>query len=157
MAVDAFLKIDGIDGESRDEAHKDSIEVESFSWGVSQSGSFAFGGGGGSGKAQFQDLHFTSKTSKASPKLFLKCATGEHIKEATITFRRAAGQQDFMFIKLTDVLISSYQTSGNGDVPDDAASLAFAKVNFSFSPQDATGKLLPAVNAGWDLKANKAV
>ena len=157
-AVDYFLKIDGIEGDSTDDKHRNEIEVESFSWGLSQSGSFGAGGGASTGKVQFQDFHFTAKTSKASPKLFLKCATGEHIKEATITCRRAGeSQQDFMFIKMNDVLISSYQTSGNGDVPDDASSLAFAKVNFSFAPQGQDGKLLPAVNAGWDLKANKAV
>ena len=88
MAFDAFLKIDGIDGESTDKFHPGEIEISSFSWGVTQTGSIGSGGGGGAGKASFQDLHFSSSISKASPNLMIACATGEHIKEATLTVRK---------------------------------------------------------------------
>src|SRR5438093_11041139 len=93
MAVDAFLKLDGIKGESQDSKHKDEIEIESFSWGVTQTGTLAFGGGGGAGKAQFQDFHFTNKVSKASPQLFHKCVTGEHIKIGTLSRRKAGAER----------------------------------------------------------------
>jgi len=160
-AVDYFLKIEGIDGESTDKAHIKWIEVDSFSFGASQTGSFSAGGGGGAGKVQFQDFHFTSRVSKASPNMFLKCATGEHIKEGTISCRKAGGdqQKDFMFIKMTDVMVTSYQTGGSGNVvPTDQVSLNFTKIEFSYAPQDpTTGQLLPAVITGWDLKANKKV
>jgi type VI secretion system secreted protein Hcp len=161
MAVDMFLKIDGIKGESTADKHKDEIDVESFSWGVSQSGTMAFGSGAGAGKVQFQDIHFTSSLSKASPQLFLGCATGDHIKEATLTARKAGEkQQDFLIIKMNDILITSYQTggsSGSDTVPTDQFSLNFAKIEYSYIPQKADGSSDAAVKAGWDLKLNKKV
>ncbi|MGH3042713.1 MAG: Hcp family type VI secretion system effector, partial [Gaiellaceae bacterium] len=80
MAVDYFLKVDGIPGESADSKHKGEIDVLAFSWGVSQSGSPVPGGGGGAGKADFEDLLVVARTSKASPLLWEACASGKHIK-----------------------------------------------------------------------------
>src|SRR5664279_5125033 len=77
MAVDFFLKIDGIKGESMDSTHKDEIDLQSWSWGETQTGSHAFGGGGGSGKVSMQDFHFVMNANLASPKLLLACASGE--------------------------------------------------------------------------------
>ena len=160
-AVEYSLKIDGIKGESRDDQHKDEIEILSYSWGVSQSGTLAFGGGGGAGKVQFQDFHFTSSLSKASPLLFLGCATGEHIKDATLTARKAGEkQQDFLIIKMNDILITSYQTggsSGSDTVPTDQFALNFAKIEYSYIPQKPDGSSDAAVRAGWDLKLNKKI
>lgn len=160
MAVDMFLKIEGIKGESQDKSHQNEIDIQSYSWGVSQSGTLAFGGGGGAGKAQFQDLHFTSKVSKASPLLFLGCATGEHIKDATLSVRKAgAQQQDFLIIKLNDVLVSSYQTSGSsgGDIPTEQISLNYSKIEYFYKPQNEDGSLGGEIRAGWDLKLNKKI
>ena len=107
MASDIFAKIGDIKGESLDSKHKDEVEILSWSWGVSQSGSITQGGGGGAGKANFNDFNFTHHVDKASPVLLKACATGEHIKEATITVRKAGkGQQEFLIIKMNDVLIT---------------------------------------------------
>lgn len=160
MAVDMFLKIEGIKGESTDDKHKDEIEILSYSWGASQSGTLAFGGGGGAGKVQFQDFHFTSRVSKASPLLFLGCATGEHIKDATLSARKAGEkQEDFLVIKLNDVLVSSYQAGGSsgGDIPTDQISLNYSKIEFSYVPQKPDGGLDAPVRTGWDLKLNKKI
>ena len=162
MAFDAFLKLDGIKGESQDDKHKGEIEIESFSWGVTQTGTLAFGGGGGAGKAQFQDFHFTSKVSKASPQLFIKCATGEHLKEGTLTLRKAGGSRqgiEFYKIRLADVLVSSYQSGGSagGDVPADQFSLNFTKIEYTFTTQNADGVAGEIVTGGFDLKQNKKV
>jgi type VI secretion system secreted protein Hcp len=89
MAIDIFAKIGDIKGESLDDTHKEEIEVLSFSWGVTNAGSSGAGGGGGAGKATFQDLSIVHKIDKASPNLLQACATGEHVKEATITHRKA--------------------------------------------------------------------
>ena len=160
-AVDYFLKIEGIAGESTDSKHKGEIDLESFSWGVTQSGAHAAGGGGGAGKASFQDFHFVMKINKASPKLMLACANGEHIKKATLVCRKAGKeQQEFMTVNMSDLLISSFQTggSGHGDIlPTDQISLNFAKIEFEYKEQKADGTLGGAVKAGYDLKANKAV
>ena len=161
-AVDYFLKIDGIDGESQDSQHKGEIDVESFSWGAAQTGSFATGGGAGPGGVQFQDFHFTMRVNKASPKLMLSCASGQHIKWATLTGRRASveGQeQEFYKLQFTDVLISSYQTAaaGGDTIPVDQVSFNFSKIEFDYTPQGATGASGTTVTAGWDLKQNKKV
>jgi len=160
-AVDYFLKIDGIDGESVDDKHAGAIEPLSFSWGLSQAASFATGGGAGAGKVQFQDFHFTSNTSKASPKLMLACASGVHIKKAELFCRKAGGDGpgvEFIKLSFEDVLISSYQNGGHGnESPTESISFAFAKIEFAFAPQRADGGLGAAVTAGWNVKANQKV
>lgn len=90
MAVDYFLKIDGIPGESLDNKHKDEIDVLSWSFAEQQSETGTLGGGDG-GRTKFQDILFTANTSKASPRLFLACASKEHLKTAVLTCRRAGG------------------------------------------------------------------
>jgi type VI secretion system secreted protein Hcp len=158
VAVDYFLKIDGVPGESFDSKHKGEIQLESFSWGETQPGAMAFGGGGGAGKVQMQDLVVTMVVSKASPKLLLGCATGKHYKEAVLTARKAGkAQQEFLVFKFKDVVVTSYQTSGSadGDVPVDQASLGFSTIQMEYKPQKSDGSLDTAVKAGWDLKQNK--
>jgi type VI secretion system secreted protein Hcp len=139
--VDYFLKVDGIKGESQDTKHKDEIDVESFSWGVRQTGNFAFGGGGGAGKVQLQDFHFTNIISKASPGLFLACASGEHIKQAVFVAEATdpRGQTGpFFKYTFTDVLISSYADAG-ADTVRDRASIAFASVKTESTPGAGAG------------------
>jgi len=161
MAVDYFLKLDGIDGESKDHKHKGEIELQSWSFGSSNAGSHAAGGGGGAGKVSMQDFHFVMNTSKASPKLFLACATGEHIKKAVLITRKAGTeQQEYMKVTFTDLLVSSYQTGGSahgGDIPTEQISLNFAKIEFEYKEQKPDGSLGGAVKAGYDVKANKKV
>jgi type VI secretion system secreted protein Hcp len=160
-AVDYFLRIDGVAGESTDSKHKGWLDVESWSWGETQSGTVHAGGGGGAGKVQFQDFHFTTKVSKASPKLFLACASGQHLKEAQLVARKAGkGQQEFLQWTFSDLLVSSYQTGGSeaGDLlPMDQVSLNFAKVKVSYKAQKADGSLDAAITAGWDIKTNKKI
>ncbi len=157
-AVDYFLKIEGIDGESHDDKHKNEIDVLSWSWGETQSGTHGGGGGGGAGKVSMQDFHFTMGASKASPKLFLACATGQHIPKAKLTCRKAGGkQEEFLTISFSDLLISSYQTGGSqGDVvPTEQVSFNYSKIEWEYKPQEKGGTLGSAVKAGYDVKANK--
>lgn len=161
MASDYLLKIDGIKGESTDAKHKDEIEIESFSWGATQPGTFSSGGGGGAGKVSFQDLHLTTRVSVASPNLMIACATGQHIKVATLTVRKAGKeQQEYYIVKLSDNLVSSYQSGGSegsNALPVDQFSLNFAKIEFEYKSQKPDGTLGAPVKGGWDLKANKKV
>ena len=160
MAVDYFLKLDGIDGESHDSKHKNEIEVQSWSWGESQTGTHSAGGGGGAGKVNMQDFHFVMTVNKATPKLVLACATGEHIKKAVLTCRKAGKeQQEFLIYTFSDLLVSSYQTGGssNSDVPTDQISLNYAKMELEYKEQKADGTLAGGVKAGYDLKANTKV
>lgn len=157
MAVSIFARIGTIKGESQDAKHKDEIEVQSWSWGVAQSGTMAHGGGGGAGKASFQDFNFTHHVDKASPVLMTACATGEHIKDATITVRKAGeDEQEYLVIQMTDILVTSVSTSGSeGDTPMEAVALAFAKVDLEYTPQKPDGSLDAGVHFTYDLKANR--
>jgi type VI secretion system secreted protein Hcp len=159
MAVDYFLQLAGVEGESTDAKHKNWIDVDSWSWGESQPTPPASGGGAGAGKVQVQDLHFVSRVSKASPKLFLACANGQHFKEAKLVGRKAGkSQQDFLTWTFTDVLVTGYQTGGaeGGELqPSDQVSLNFAKLKVEYRTQKADGTLDAAVSAGWDVKSNK--
>jgi type VI secretion system secreted protein Hcp len=152
-AVDYFLKIDGIQGESQDKVHKNEIQIESFSWGQTNAGTAATGGGMGAGRVQMQDFHFVMGVNKASPKLILACATGEHIKNAILVCRKAGKeQQEYLKITFSDLLISSYQTGGSGVVPTDQISFNYSKLEYEYKEQKADGTLGGAVKAMYDLK-----
>src|SRR5580765_3734601 len=143
MATDIFAKIGDIKGESTDAKHKDEIEVLSFSWGVANSGGLEFGSGGSAGKATFQGLTIVHNIDKATPKLLEACATGTHLKDATITHRKAGkGQQEFLIVKMNDVIITGVT---HGDTSDgghaENVTMAFAKVDFQYKPQKADGTL----------------
>jgi len=157
MAVDYFLQIAGIEGESKDAKHKGWLDVLSWSWGESRPEAPHAGGGGGAGKVNMQDLSFITRAGKASPKLFLACAAGQHFKEATLVGVMATdkAQQQFLTWTLSDILVSSFQTSASEEVPTESVSLNFAKVNVEYRSQKADGSLDAPISAGWDLKANK--
>ncbi|HEX3620165.1 MAG TPA: type VI secretion system tube protein Hcp [Candidatus Udaeobacter sp.] len=157
MASDIFAKLGDIKGESVDAKHKDEIEVLSFSWGLTNSGATTAGGGGGAGKATFQDLSIIHKIDKASPLLMQACATGAHLKEATITHRKAGkDQQDYLIIKMNDIIITGVtdgDASGQGG--SETISLAFAKIDLEYKPQNADGSLDAGIHFKFDLKTNK--
>ena len=159
MASDIFAKIGDIKGESLDAKHKDEIEVLSYSWGVASSGHIDTGGGGGAGKANFQDLSFHHGIDKASPRLLAACATGEHLKEATITHRKAGkGQQEYLIIKMNDILITNVAPAGsNGDsgLVLEQVALQASKVDLEYKPQKADGSLDAGLHFKYDVKANK--
>ena len=158
--VDYFLKIDGIPGESQDSKHKDEIQVESWSWGEVNAGTAAKGAGMGAGKVQMNDFNFVMTVNKASPKLLLACAQGDHVKNAILTCRKAGkDQQEYLKITFTDLLVASYQTGGSAHsdvVPVDQISFNFTKIEFEYKEQKADGTLGGAVKAGYDVKLMKA-
>ncbi len=157
--VDYFLKIDPIKGESQDAKHKDEIEIESFSWGATQMGTASHGGGMGAGRVQMQDFNFTMRVNKASPKLMLACACGEHFKNAILTCRKAGkGQQEYLKVTFTDLLVSSYQTNGTGAagvIPMDQIALNFSKVEYEYFEQKPDGSPGGVVKSMYDLKSQK--
>jgi type VI secretion system secreted protein Hcp len=157
MAADIFAKLGDIKGESLDDKHKGEIEVLSYSWGLTNAGSLGTGGGGGAGKATFRDLSIVHKIDKASPVLMQACATGTHIKEATITHRKAGkGQQEYLVIKMNDIIITGVAPSEtSGEAGSEIVTLAFAKVDFEYKPQKADGSLDAGIHFKFDLKAQK--
>ena len=159
-AVDYFLKIDGHEGESQDSKHKNEIDVLSWSWSEANSGTMAGQGGGGAGKVSMKDINFSFVSNKASPGLMLACATGEHIKKATLTCRKAGkGQQSYLTVSMQDLMVTSFQVGGSqGDVvPVSNLSLNFVAIEFAYAPQKSDGSLESAKKVGYDLKANKKI
>jgi type VI secretion system secreted protein Hcp len=158
MAVDMFLKLEGIKGESADDKHKGEIDVLAWSWGASQSGTMHTGGGGGAGKANFQDVSVTKWIDKSSHALLKAVAVGQHIKSAMLTVRKA-GEKPLEYYKLTmnDCLISSVSTGGSGgeDRLTENISINFGNFTMEYTPQKEDGSGDAVLPFGFDIKANK--
>ena len=157
MAVDMFIKIGDIDGESKDKTHAKKIDVLAWSWGLSNSGSAHVGGGAGAGKVNVQDLSFTKYVDAASPKLMLACCNGKHYPEALLIIRKAGENPvEYIKIKMTELLITSLSTGGSGgeDRLTENVTLNFAKVHVDYTPQDAKGVAGTAIPMSWDIAAN---
>jgi type VI secretion system secreted protein Hcp len=165
MAFDAFLKIDGIPGESTDDKHKDWIEVLSYGSGLTQptSATASSSGGATAQRADFQDFGITKALDKASPKLALACADGMHIKQVTLELCRAGGDKvKYMEYKLTNCVVSSHQDSGSAhgadNLPTESVSFNYGKIEWTYTQQKrADGSGGGQVAAGWDLQTNKKV
>jgi len=156
LAVDMFLKIDGIKGESTARGgHEDWIEIESFGWGESRPS-----GGTGQGRrrssASFSDVSVVKKVDAASPNLYLACASGKHYPTAVLEVRKAGSRESYFTIRMEDVLVSSVGVSHSADQaePIEEVSLTYGKIHWEYTPQDETG---PGgkVEASWDLQENK--
>lgn len=159
MAVDMFLKLDGIKGESKDHKHKDEIHIESFSWGANQTGTGAAGGGGGAGKVHVHDISITKHVDASSTDLFLDCCNGKHIPSGVITVRKAGEKPlEYLIVKLTDILISGVQLAGHGsDLLSESITLNFAKFSIDYTEQKPDGSGAAPKTMGWDVKANQKV
>ena len=160
MAVDMFIKIGDIKGESVDSAHKDEIDVLAWSWGLSQSGTTHQGTGAGAGKVNVQDISFTKYIDKSSPVLMLYCCNGKHVPEATLTVRKAGENPlEYLIIKMTDLIISSCSTGGSGgeDRLTENVTLNFAQVKLSYQQQaKGGGKEGGPVDLLWNIATNKS-
>ncbi len=159
MAVDMFLKLGDIKGESRDQAHRDEIDITRWAWGLSQTGSMHSGSGGGAGKADFNNLNLTKPLDKSSPNLMMACASGKHYPEARLVVRKAGGASpvEYLVITLKEVMVVSYGigAESSDDVLYDSIALNFATVDVSYQPQKADGtKDGGAVKFGWNIRQN---
>jgi type VI secretion system secreted protein Hcp len=158
MAVDMFLKLDDVKGESQDDKHKDEIDVLAWSWGMHQSGTTHLGGGGGSGKVSVQDISITKYVDKASPNLMMACCNGKHYKEALLTVRKA-GESPLEYIKLTmkEVIVSNVSTGGSGgeDRLTENVTLNFGEYKIDYQSQGPDGKAAGGpVSAAWNVAKN---
>jgi type VI secretion system secreted protein Hcp len=158
MAVDMFVKIGDIKGESRDDKHKGEIDVLAWSWGMNQTGSGHVGGGAGTGKVQVSDLSLTKYIDVATPDLMLACCNGKHYPEAKLTVRKAGENPlEYVVITMQDVIITGVQTGGSGgeDKLTENVTLNFAKVKVDYTEQTSTGSKGATPKMGWDIEANK--
>ena len=157
MAVDMFIKIDDIEGESSDDVHAGEIDVLAWSWGMSQSGTTHSGPGGGAGKVNVQDLSFTHYVDKASPNLMKMCCNGKHFEEATLVVRKAGETPlEYLIITMKSGLVASVSTGGSGgeDRLTENVTLNFAEFKIEYVPQLADGSGDASVIAGWNIALN---
>lgn len=162
MSYDVFIKFEGgsdVRGESLDSAHRDEVEVLSYSWGANQASSISAAGGLGANKVNVQDFSFMKRFDRASPGLILACCSGTHFRSAVVSLCRAgADRTTFAQFKFEDVLITSVQNSGSSGegMPMESVSLAFAKFTVGYRAQTAQGGFDRPMFAGWDLLGNKS-
>ncbi|RKO01579.1 type VI secretion system tube protein Hcp [Burkholderia mallei] len=169
--VDYFLQIDGVEGESTDQQYPGLIQIQSWQWAEENSGRWGFGSGG-AGKVEMKDFEFRMVSNKASPKLFLMCATGEHIQNAKLICRKSGkGQQEFLTISFASGLVSSFRTLGNmpisqlghasgevdGVLPTDQIRINFVQIEFEYREQRNDGTMGAVIKAGYDLKQNAPI
>lgn len=157
-AVDMFLKLDKIEGESQDPTHSKEIDVLAWTWGASNSGTTHTGAGGGSGKANVQDLSFTKYIDKSSPTLLLKAMKGDLISSGLLTIRKAGSKVPLEYIKLElkDILVTSVSTGGSGgeDRLAENITLNFAKYKLTYTPQNQDGSAGPEEVVQWNIAEN---
>jgi type VI secretion system secreted protein Hcp len=158
MAVDMFLKLNGVAGESKDKIHTNEVDVLSWTWGMSNSGSAHVGGGAGSGKVSLQDVTLSKYVDSSSPKLMLACCNGTHYPSALLTVRKAGGAAavEYIKVKMEEVLIAGVGTGGsyNDDRLTENVMLNFSKVSVDYTPQDDKGAAGTAIPFAWDIAAN---
>lgn len=157
--VDCFLKLEGIKGESQDKTHKDEIDILSWSWGASQSGTTHMGSGSGGGKAHFQDLNLVMFVGKEMPALLQHLSTGKHISKGTLYCRKAAGDNplEYLKIEMEDLIISSFSTGGSGaeDRVTYNCSINFGGYKVMYTEQKPDGSKGATPEFGWDIAANE--
>ena len=157
MAMDMFIQIGTLKGESRDKVHEGKTDVLAWSWGLSNSGSAHAGGGSGAGKVNVQDISFTKYIDKTSPDLMLAASNGKHFDNATLIVRKAGEKPvEYLTIKLEQVLVTSLSTGGSGgeDRLTENVSLNFAKVKLIYKAQKADGSKDADITYGWDVAGN---
>lgn len=157
MAVDMFLKLGDIKGESTDDKHKDETDVLAWSWGMTQSGTTHTGTGGGAGKVSVNDLSITKYVDKGTPTLIISCCNGKHFDQGLLTVRKA-GENPLEYLKITmkEVLVTSVSSGGSGgeDRLTENITLNFAEFKVEYTPQKADGSGDAAIEAGWKIAAN---
>lgn len=159
--VDAFLKLDGIKGESKDAKHKDEIEILNWHWGLTNTGSAHFGGGMGAGKVQVGDIHLIKRVDTSSPVMMKACATGKHIASGMLTVRKSGGennQLEYFKVELKDILVSSINASSSEGSPwlSEEIALNFAEFKVTYTPQDERGGGGAQVEFGYNIAQNKS-
>ena len=160
MAVDIFLKLEGIKGEAQDEKHKEEIDVLAWSWGMHQSGTVHMGSGAGSGKVSVQDISLTKYIDKASATLVQHCATGKHISKGKLVVRKAGDNPlEYVTIDFDDLIVTNVSTGGSGgeDRLTENVTLNFRQFKYIYKAQNKDGSAGPTVDFGWNIAENKKV
>jgi type VI secretion system secreted protein Hcp len=156
MAVDYFLKLDGIQGESTDANHKDEIQIMSFSWGGSNVSSVAGTGGSGAGKVDLSDLSVMIYFDKSTPKFFKSMASGTHIKTGTLSaVKSGTDGKPYLKVDFKELFVSSLQISASSEIPTVSVSFTYNEIKMDYSMQNEQGNLTSTGPVTYNLKENK--
>lgn len=157
MAMDIFLKIDGVDGESKGVDHEGEIDVLDWSWGMTQLSSGHVGGGAGHGKVSVQDLVITKHVDKASPILVKFCCTGEHFATAKLTLRKAGGTPlEYLTLEMERGIVTEVSpgAGANDDHVVETVRLNFETFTYTYTPQEESGAGGADIPWAWDVAKN---
>ena len=156
MSVDYFLKLDGIEGESLDEKHKNEIQIMSWSWGASNVSSVSGTGGSGAGKVSLSDFNIMANFDKATPKFFKSVCAGTHIKTGTMSAIKAgADGKPYLKVDFKELFVTGLQISGSSEIPTVSLSFSYNEIKIDYSTQNEQGNLTSIGPVGYDLKGNK--
>jgi len=161
MAIDVYLQIDGIKGESQDDKHKDWIECTSVNWGLIQprSATASTGGGHTAERVEVQEITLSKMADLSSPILMQTCAMGKTIPKAKFEFMRADSDGTpikYFEIEIENVLIGAISPGIEaGSILGEHVSLKFSKVKWRYTQQKIGGGAGGSTVGGWDLAANK--
>jgi type VI secretion system secreted protein Hcp len=156
MAVDYFLKLDAIDGESADDKHKSEIQIMSWSWGASQVSSVSGTGGSGAGKADLSDFSIMTFFDKSTPKLFKSICAGTHIKTGTMSaIKSGSDGKPYLKVDFKELFVSSLQISGSSEIPTVSISFSYNEIKIDYSTQNEQGNVTSTGAVTYDTKANK--
>jgi type VI secretion system secreted protein Hcp len=152
-----YMKLEGIPGDVTASGHENEIELLTVQFGVSQTGLREAGGKASARRSSLSTISIIKSLDKASPKLFLACATGQHIDSAVLTLAQPlnGALYEFLKITLTDVFISSYQVSSGGDLPTESVSFSYSKIEYKYFPKTPGGQILPPITVTFDVLKNK--
>jgi type VI secretion system secreted protein Hcp len=158
MAVDYFLKLDQVDGESADDKHKNEIQIMSWSWGASNVSSVAGTGGSGAGKVDLSDFSIMTYFDKATPKFFKSACLGTHIKTGSMTAVKAGAEgKPYLKVDFQEMFVTSLQISASSEIPTVSVSFSYNQIKIDYSTQNEQGNVTSTGAQGWDVKGNKAV
>jgi len=155
MAVDYFLKLDGIQGESADTNHKDEIQIMSWSWGASNVSSVAGTGGSGAGKVDLSDFSVMVNFDKATPKFFKSVCKGAHIATGTMAAVKGGAEKPYLKVDFKELFVSSLQISASSEIPTVSVSFTYNEIKIDYSVQDEKGNLTSVGPITYNLKENK--
>jgi type VI secretion system secreted protein Hcp len=157
MAVDYFLEVDGIKGESSDDKFKDQIQILSWSWGASNTSSVAGTGGSGAGKVDLSDFSCMTNFDKATPNFFKAITKGTHVTKATLSaIKSGAEGKPYLKVAFEEMFVTGLQMSAAGEIPTVSLSFTYNQIGVDYSMQDEKGSLKSIGEIKYNVKQNKS-
>lgn len=156
MAVDYFLKLEGIEGEAEEKHHTNQIQILSWSWGGTQVSSVAGTGGSGAGKVSLSDFSIMTYFDKSTPKFFKNLCKGTHIKTGELDAMKAGEEgKPYLKVNFKELFVTSLQISGSSEIPSVSISFTYNEIKIDYYKQNESGQLTTTGAVTYDLKKSE--